>query len=89
MGSSCLLTRFEDLIADGEASSMRLVVGHKLDEELVPGGDYRRGGDLPAVLPHQLTALIHPIPHFQIVISAERQRCFNLKYSLKIYIYFT
>lgn len=63
---------------------MGLVVGHKLNEELVPGGDYRRRGDLPAILPHQLTALIHPVPHFHIVISAERQRCFNLNYSLII-----
>ncbi len=69
-----LLTRFEDLVADGEASAMRLVVRHKLDEELVPRGHHRRGSDLPTILPDQLTALIHSISHFHIVISAQREK---------------
>lgn len=30
------LTSLKDLVSDGETSSMGLVVGHKLDEELVP-----------------------------------------------------
>lgn len=69
-----LLTRFEDLVADGEASAMSLVVRHKLDEELVPRGDHRRGSDLPTVLPDQLAALIHSISHLHIVISAQREK---------------
>lgn len=67
------LTRFEDLVADGEASAVSLVVRHKLDEELVPRGDQGRGSDLPTILPDQLPAVIHPIPHFHIVISAQRE----------------
>lgn len=62
------LTGLEDLVSDGEARPVRLVVGHELDEELVPGRDHGRRGDLPAVLPHQLSALVHAVPHLHIVV---------------------
>ena len=62
------LTCFEDLVANGEAGSMRLIVRHELDEELVAAGDHRRGGDLTAVLPHQLPALVHAVTHLHVVI---------------------
>ena len=70
-------TCLEDLISDGEACSVGLVVRHELDEELVSRGDDRRRGDLPAVLPHQLTAVVHAISHLDVIISGqeeERQR---------------
>lgn len=53
---------------------MSLVVRHKLDEELVSRGDNWRGGDLPTVLPHQLTVLIHTISYLHIVISEQEKR---------------
>ena len=68
------LTRLEDLIADGEAGAVGLIVGHELDEELVPRGDDRRRGDLPAVLAHQLTALVHAVPNLDIVVPRRRRR---------------
>lgn len=61
-------TCFEDLVPDGETCSVRLIVGHKLDEELVSGGDDWRGCNLPAVLPHKLTALVHAISYLDIVV---------------------
>ena len=61
-------TCLEDLVSDGETCSVRLVVGNELDEELVSRGDDRRGSDLPAVLPHELTALVHAVSHLHVVI---------------------
>lgn len=52
---------------------MRLVIRHKLDEELVSGGDHGGGGDLPAVLPHQLAALVHPVSHLHVIIPEGRE----------------
>jgi len=71
MGS---LTCLEDLISDGEACSVGLIVRHELDEELVSRGDDRRGGNLPAVLPHQLTTLVHTIPHLHIVVPEQDKK---------------
>lgn len=67
-------TGLKDLVSDGETRSVRLVVGHKLDEQLVSRGDNRRGGDLPAVLPHELTALVHAVSHLHIVIPEQDER---------------
>lgn len=64
-------TCLEDLISDGETCSMCLVVRHKLDEQLVSGGDDRRGSDLPAVLFHKLTALVHTVSHLHVVIPEQ------------------
>lgn len=61
-------TCFEDLIPDGETCSMSLIIGHEFDEELVSRGNDWRGCDLPTVLPHKLTALVHAIPYFDIVV---------------------
>lgn len=47
---------------------MRLVIRHKLDEELVSGGDHGGGRDLPTVLPHQLAALVHAVSHLHVII---------------------
>lgn len=62
------LTGLEDLVPDGEACSVRLVIWHKLDEELVSRRDDGGRGDFPTVLPHQLAALVHSVPHLHIVV---------------------
>lgn len=64
-------TCLEDLISDGEAGAVGLVVRHEFDEELVSRGDDRRGGDLPAVLPHQLAALVHAVSHLHVVVPGQ------------------
>lgn len=61
-------TCFEDLVPDGETCSVRLIVGHELDEELVSRRDDGGGRNLPAVLPHELTALIHAVSYLDVVV---------------------
>ena len=67
-------TGLKDLVSNGETRPVRLVVGHKLDEQLVSRGDDWRGGDLPAVLPHELTALVHAVSHLHIVVPEQDER---------------
>lgn len=67
------LTGLEDLVSDGEACPVCLVIGHKLDEELVSRRDDGGRGDFPTVLPHQLAALVHAVPHLHIVVPEGRR----------------
>jgi len=64
-------TCLKDLVSNGETCSVGLVVRHKLDEELISRGDYRGRGDLPTVLPHQLTTVVHTISHLHIVVPEQ------------------
>lgn len=64
-------TCLEDLISDGETCAVCLIVGHELDEELVSWGDDRRGCNLPTVLPHKLTTLVHAVSYLHIVIPGQ------------------
>lgn len=53
---------------------MCLIIRHKFDEELVSRGDDWRGRNLPTVLPHELTALVHAIPYLDIVVPERDER---------------
>lgn len=46
---------------------MRLVVGHELDDELVPRGDHGSGSDLAAELA-RLGVVVGSITHLHVVI---------------------
>lgn len=65
-GPTCL----EDLVADGEAGPVRLVVGHELDEELPAAGDDGRRRDLPAELAQHGGALVPAVVHLHVVVPA-------------------
>lgn len=74
-------TCLEDLIANGETGSVRLVVGHELDEQLAAAGDDRRRCDLPAELPQHGRKLVAAVVNLHEVVPAgdERRRRFRIK----------
>lgn len=61
-------TCFEDLVPDGEARPVGLVVGHELDEQLSASGDDRGGRDLPAELAQHGGALVPAVVHLHVVV---------------------
>jgi len=61
-------TCLEDLVADGEARPVRLVVRDELDEQLAAAGDDRRRGDLPAELPQHGRQLVAAVVHLHEVV---------------------
>lgn len=52
---------------------MRLVVGHKLDEQLAAAGNDGRRRDLPAVLPDHLPVVVAAVVDIHEVVSAEEE----------------
>lgn len=66
-------TCLEDLVADGESCPMRLVVGHKLDEQLVAAGNDGRRSDLPAELPDHLPVVVAAVVDIHEVVPAEAE----------------
>lgn len=68
------LTCFENLVSDGEACPVGLIVGNKLYEELAPGGDDRSRRYFPTKLPQHGRKLIAPVVDFHVVVPAGEGR---------------
>lgn len=67
-------TCLEDLVSNGEAGPVRLVVGHELDEQLRAAGDDGRRRDLPAELPQHGGVLLAAVVHLHVVVPAGEGR---------------
>lgn len=67
-------TCLEDLVADGEAGPVRLIVGHELDEQLAAAGDDGGRRDLPAELPQHGGVLAAAVVHLHVVVPAAEAR---------------